>query len=124
MTLVAVCGMVLSACAPDGTRSPEPVQIEGVSVFTHTTGGGDDALHSGAASVRNGCLYIGDAVVVWRSDQLGQAEQLISSTGNGEEPQVTLPGGGVDVEEGPGALAGTVAQLCPTRVVWYTRPGA
>lgn len=42
----------------------ESLEIDGVWVFQHESSGGDDALHSGVAEIKNDCLYVDDAVAV------------------------------------------------------------
>lgn len=124
--LVVACLALLSA-ACDGSSSAandvEPVEIDDVWVFQHANPGGDDALHGGVAEIRSDCLYVDDAVVVWHQDQMDQATRLIASVKRGDEPQVSLPGGGISLDEGDTSIAATITDLCPTRVVWYTRPG-
>ena len=85
--------------------------------------GGEDALHSGVAEIKNDCIYVDDAVVVWHDDQIDQASQFIASIKSGDEPQVSLPGGGTSLDEGGTPIAASITDLCPTRVVWYTSPG-
>jgi hypothetical protein len=118
--LVAACG---SGSAPS-MNEVESLEIDGVWVFQHANSGGEDALHTGVAEINSDCLYVDDAVVVWHEDQIDQASQLIASIKSGEEPQVSLPGGGTSLDEGDTPIAASITDLCPTRVVWYTSPGA
>lgn len=125
--LLAVASLVLliAACGSGSTTSGndlESLEIDGVWVFQHANSGGDDALHSGLAEIKNDCLYVDDAVVVWREDQIDQASQLIASIKTGDKP-VSLPGGGISLDEGDMPITASITELCPTRVVWYTWPG-
>jgi len=123
---VACLALLIAACGSDSTSSAsdvESLEIDGVWVFHHASSGGDDALHGGVAEIKNDCLYVDDAVVVWHEDQIDQASKLIASIKSGDEPQVSLPGGGISLDEGDTPIAASIKDLCPTRVVWYTRPG-
>lgn len=123
---VACLALLLAACDSDSGSSAsdvESLEIDGVRVFQHASSGGDDALHSGIAEIKNDCLYVDDAVVVWHEDQINQPSELIASIKSGDEPQVSLPGGGTSLDEGDTPLAASISDLCPTRVVWYTTPG-
>ncbi|MGH9166248.1 MAG: hypothetical protein ACREA0_17450 [bacterium] len=123
---VACVALLVAACASGSTSSTndvESLEIDGVWVFQHANSGGDDALHSGVAEIKNDCLYVNDAVVVWHEDQTDQASQLIASIKGGDEPQVSLPGGGTRLDEGDTPIAASITDLCPTKVLWYTRPG-
>lgn len=117
--LVAACGSASTSSANDVGA----VEIDDVWVFQHDSLGGDDALHGGIAEIRNDCLYVDDAVVVWHQDQIDQATQIIANIRSGDKPQVSLPGGGISLDEGGTPIAATITELCPTRAVWYTRPG-
>lgn len=124
---VAFLALSVSACGSGSTSSAsgvEPLEMDGVWVFQHANSGGDDALHSGIAEIRNDCLYVDDAVVVWHEDQIDQASQLIAGIKGGDEPQVSLPGGGTSLDEGDTPIAASITDLCPTRTVWYTSPGS
>ena len=65
----------------------------------------------------------GDAVVVWHRDQLRNVERLIAVVSVGEDPDVAVAGGGIDVHEDPAVDLSTVTDACPARVVWFSRPG-
>ncbi len=123
---IACHALLLAACGSGSTSSAndvESLEIDGVWVFQHANSGGDDALHAGVAEIRNGCLFVDDAVVVWHEDQIDQAAQLIASIEGGDEPQVSLLGGGTSLAEGGTPIAASITDLCPTRAVWYTSPG-
>jgi hypothetical protein len=125
--LAAACfALLLATCGSGSTSSAndlEALEIDGVWVFQHANSGGDDALHSGVAEIRNDCLYVDDAVMIWHEDQIDQAAQLIASVKSGHEPQVSLPGGGTSLDESGTPIAASITDLCPTRAVWYTSPG-
>lgn len=126
LLVVAFVALSVSACGSGSTSSAsdvEPLEIEGIWVFQHAYSGGDDAQHTGIAEIKNDCLYVDDAVVVWHEDQMDQASQLIASIKSGHEPQVSLPGGGISLDEGHTPVAASITDLCPVRTVWYTRPG-
>lgn len=126
LPVVAFVALLVAACGSGSTSSAsdiESLEIDGVWVFQHADSGGDDALHSGIAEIKSDCLYVDDAVVVWHEDQIDQTSQLIASIKSGDEPQVSLPGGGTSLDEGDTPIAESITDLCPTRTVWYTSPG-
>lgn len=117
--LPIVLALFMTAC----TSGVEPVEIDEVWVFQHNPAGGSDtALHSGVAEIKDGCLYVDDAVVVWRKSQIDQAENLIKEIRAGEQPDVRLGGGGISLDEGDTPIPSVITDLCPTRVVWYSSP--
>lgn len=126
--VIAACVAVIAAACDSGqteaAEDVEPAQIDNVWIFQHDSLGGGDALHGGTAEIKNDCLYVDDAVVVWHRDQIDQARELINRVQDGEQPQVSLGGGGSSLDEGDIPIPETINELCPTRTVWYTRPGA
>lgn len=119
---VVLIGTLAAACG-SGSNQIDAVEIDGVWVFQHSNSGGDDALHNGTAEIRDGCLYVGDAVVIWHSAQVEEAAELVTATLAGESRQVSLPGGGVSLEEGETPFPEAVSSRCSTDTLWYTRPG-
>ncbi|MDD9932216.1 MAG: hypothetical protein OXT09_01355 [Myxococcales bacterium] len=110
--------------APDSIDSH---RHDGVWLFSlDPAGGGDSALGSGAASIVDGCLVIGEEVVVWLEDDLDFARSLIDSVAAGEAPKVTVGGGGIALGEGATVddLPMTVLSRCGARDVWFaSAPG-
>jgi hypothetical protein len=118
--------LLLLSCGSDKATSPdqmiESVQLNDVWIFQQDSLEGNDAFHVGTAEIRNDCLYVGDAVVVWDHKQTSRAEELIASVNNGEQPEVSLGGRGTSLDKGDVQLPATITRLCPTRMVWYTSP--
>ena len=93
-------------------------------MFRHDPQASDDALHSGAAHIADGCLWVGDAIVVWPVERFDEAAALIAAVKGGETPQVKIGGGGIGLEESatPNQIPTFITDLCPTSVVWYGAP--
>lgn len=121
---IAIVSMLslVTACSSDSSQV-EPVEIDGVWVFQQSSSGGDDALHNGEVAIRDGCLYVGDAIVVWHPGQMGEVEDLIADAAAGEGQQISIPGGGATPEETGSTLPEEITSRCSTDTVWYTRPG-
>lgn len=123
---IVACVALLAASCDSGSTSAgdgvEPTEIDNVWTFQHDSLGGDAALHGGVAEIRNNCLYVDDAVVVWHESQIGQAEDLITDIKAGGRPDVLLGGGGISLDEGDTPIPSLITDLCPTRVVWYSSP--
>ncbi len=112
------------------TGAPDRVDAEqhnGVWLFSlNPAGGGDAALGSGAASIVDGCLVVGEEVVVWLEADLDFARSLVDSVAMGEAPEVTVGGGGIALGEGATVddLPMTVLSRCGARDVWFaSAPG-
>ena len=107
--------------ALEGIASPviEARQIDDVWIFSHNPNGGGDALHTGAATIDNGCLYVDGAVVVWHVDSIDQAEATITAVQAGEQPMLSIGGGGASLEEGATSLPAEITDRCPTSTVWF-----
>lgn len=119
LPLAIVVAVFTVAC----TSGVESVKIDDVWVFRHRpASGGDAALHSGVAEIKDGCLYVDDAVVIWDKSQIDQAEELIAEIKAGGQPEVLLGGGGISLDEGDTPIPSVIAELCPTRAVWYSSP--
>jgi hypothetical protein len=126
LLIVACVALVAASCdsgQTDAVEGVEPAQIDNVWIFQYDSLGGGDALHGGIAEIKDDCLYVDDAVVVWHRDQIDEAGELIDRIQGGEQPQVSLGGGGISLDEGDTPIPETINELCPTRTVWYTRPG-
>lgn len=96
-------------------------QIDGTWVFTNRPNGGSEALHTGFPNITDGCLYVGQAIVIWpEAMAAAMAEALTAaSDGGGLEP-MRLGGGGISIEEGgAGAIPSIVADRCAVTEVWF-----
>lgn len=111
-----------SGTAVPPTGSLDSVQLDDVWTFQQASQEGNDATLTGTVEIRNGCLYVGDAVVVWDRDQLSRAEQLIATVRSGEEPEVSLGGREVSLDDGESQIPAAITGLCPTDRVLYTSP--
>lgn len=103
----------------------EALRIDGVWVFQHQPGEVSlTALHGGVAEIKNECLYVDDAIVVWRTDQIDQAAQAIADVQAGEQPDLRIGGGGISIDEGaaPEDIPSVITERCPTTTVWYGNP--
>ena len=118
--LAAACGAGPTDLARSDGISAQ--QLEGVWVFSHDPQGGDDALHSGVATIENGCLYVDGAVVVWDADRLDEAESAIASIRDGDSPQLSIGGGGISLDEGSTELPAIIMERCDTALVWFGSP--
>lgn len=112
---------------PAGEFSPgdEPVylsipitaqQVEGVWTFYHSQAGGDAAAYGGRAAIVDGCLTVGGAIMVWRSDQAEAVRELVSEVRAGRSPLVSVGGS----EVGP-PLA--ITERCNTNSAWSVSKG-
>ena len=105
-----------------GVDAVQAVEVDGVWVFQHDPAEvSNDALHSGTPAIVNGCLVIDDAVVIWPSDQIDQAEHVVSGVLAGDVRSVTVSGGGLSLDEGatPDQLPGAVVTQCAADAVWF-----
>lgn len=112
--------LLLGACSPAGTAGPEPTMFNDVWIFTYDAhGGGDAAFHQGIGHIADGCLYVGDAVVVWSKDRLDEAQNLVEQVQAGDETVVGVGGGGISLDEDDTPIPSEIVERCPTREVWF-----
>jgi hypothetical protein len=69
----------------------------------------------GEATIVDGCLYVGGAVVAWDPDHLDDAQTLISAVRAGAHPMPCF-GGGIS------SVPAVIAERCPTEYVWLGGP--
>lgn len=105
-----------------GRRSFEIKAIDEIDVFfsTDTSGNKDKALHHGVPRVVDGCLFVGDALVVWPATALDRAKDALAKAKEGRAQTIELSGGGLSVKEGDAKL--DVAGLgvrCKVDEVWF-----
>ncbi len=102
----------------------EAVQIDGVWVFQHEPGGGMEALHSGTPEIVDGCLVIGDMIVVWHIDRMEEAAAAVAAAKGGESTQLLIGGGGFGIDQpaDPSQIPPVIADRCTTRAVWFGAP--
>ena len=122
--LVGCVMLFLVSCGSDTAISPEPMvesaQLNDVWIFRQDSLEGSEDLHVGAAEIRNECLYVGDAVVVWDHEQLNQAEELIAKVRAGEDQEISLGGRGARLDDLDTQTSVTISHVCPTQMVWFT----
>jgi hypothetical protein len=112
----ALCG----ACRPH----VEAEQMNGAWVFSYARGpsSSDEALHSGRAAVVDGCLQVGDAVVVWYEHHLDTVEDVIGRIDKGETVDLRIGGGGIGLDEGSTVddFPRSVREHCSPSEIWYS----
>jgi hypothetical protein len=69
------------------------VCADGVWVFEYAPDWGMDAAMWGEAKIVNGCLVLGQIVVVWHSDNMDEVRDLAARVLSGEKPTIALGGG-------------------------------
>lgn len=97
-------------------------QIDGVWVFTHSPTASNDALLTGVARIDNGCLFIGDHVVIWHTDVIDRAAAAIAGVTAGESPEISVGGSGIGSDEDTTPLPSAVTDHCGTQSVWFGAP--
>jgi hypothetical protein len=83
--------------------------------------GYDEALHSGLASVVDGCLFLGNAIVVWHPDRSEDATRAVEAALQADGHVWSVEGGGMSLAE-DGPLPTEITQHCPTEEVWFASP--
>ena len=107
---------------PSKAEPISPVNVDGVWVFEHTPSLILEALMSGEADVVNGCLVVGDTVVVWHSEKMDTVRDLVDRVEQDEQLTVELGGGGFSQEEGGDdfSVPPVIDERCsPVTSVWY-----
>lgn len=104
-----------------GAQEIEAKKADGVWIFTMSAGGGRTAHFGGAASVVDNCLFVGDAIVVWRPEHVGRVEMAIAAVLAGGSIDFELGGGGIAVSEGD-EIPREIASRCATDSVWFASP--
>lgn len=101
----------------------EVKKVDGVDVFVSLEDSGNqrEALHSGSPRIVDGCLFVGDSLVVWPAEGgLDHAKQALTMAASGGNQRIELGGGGMSAEEGDLRL--DVAGLdvrCSADEVWF-----
>lgn len=133
--IIAVLGIVLCSCSHAASEPFEGRAIQahvdlssgqpnltrrsfiGVWLFSHGPDSWEQALFSGKAAIRGGCLMVDDSVVVWEHGNLGYAESLVQALQSGESPSASsIVGGQSDV------VPAEVAETCGAQyVIWNGR---
>jgi len=122
--LVSCVMFFLVSCGSDTAISPEPMiesaQLNDVWIFQQDSLEESEDFHVGAAEIRNDCLYVGEAVVVWDQELLNQAEELIVDAQAGEEQEVSLGGRGSRLDDLDTETSAIISDICSTQMVWFT----
>ena len=137
LSLIVASGLSVAACSggdsvvgptssdtpPAATDQVRAVLVDDVWLFHRSGEGGDTARHVGTAEIRNGCLFVGDSLVVWKTEDLQRVEGIVSDVQAGTAIQVELGGGGLSLDEGS-TLADfpePVIEHCETSTIFYGR---
>mgnify|MGYP007097599693 CR=1 FL=1 len=120
--------LLLAACSPViSNPEVEAIQLGETWVFAYSEepGSSMDALSHGTAAQVDGCLQVGDAVVVWWPDQLAEVEEIVLAVEAGEAPELELGGGGMSLEEGASAedFPAAVREHCTPTELWFSSGG-
>lgn len=129
MRAMLVLVATMSGCGASATlATPVEVveqQVGAAWVFSYAEEptSGMDALHVGDALVdADGCLRVGDAVVVWRESHLAAVGEIVAAAEAGETAVVSIGGGGwASLAEGDvlDDFPAAVVARCPSAtVVW------
>ncbi len=113
----------------DGSAEVVEQERDGVWVFTYasTPSYTSDALAGGPAAVVDGCLQMGDAVVIWHDQHLAAVDDVIARVAAGEALTLTVGGGGRSLEEGSTVddFPIEVVERCPAaREIWFSAGAA
>lgn len=123
------CGTTVTADAGDpGDLTIGAEQYDNVWVFEHAPAAGPDALYTGTVSIVDGCLFVGDAIVVWHASRQSDPQALIKAVQAGEDLTVALGGAGIGedsmAEGDPRPIPTFISERCPTTSVWFANADA
>lgn len=122
--VAAGLALVAGGCGPTIVLEADVVaeQRDGVWVFSYaeTPDFSMEALGGGRAAVVDGCLWMGDAVVVWRESHLALVDDVLARVQSGEALDLQVGGGEVGLGEGGTRddLPPAVIEHCPAEAVW------
>jgi hypothetical protein len=133
LTLAAWCLLALAACADDknsetvqgvaplAAKTTTGEQVQGVWLFQHSAPGGDKALLRGDLKIVNGCLLVGDEVVVWHEAQVERVRAVVQAVLGGTRYSVVVSGGGIRLDESGEAQSLPIdfEQRCLVKAVWF-----
>lgn len=110
---------------PDGAASKHYRQksFKDIVFFVQTSANGNSnkALHSGKVRFERGCLYVGDAVVVWHPRTEGIVKDLIAEAKAGVSNEISIGGGGRSLsEDGAAIFPKAIQKVCGATSVWYS----
>ena len=97
-------------------RGIEAIQIDEVWVFQHRPEYFWLASGGGTPEIVDGCLYIGDDMVVWDVDHIDQAAGAIAAVRAGKSPSLRFVGGVVS-DTGIG-FPTVITDRCATSSLW------
>lgn len=126
--LVGLALALATACAPplDGPEDVDVVaqELDGVWVFTYAEAPDAEmhALHGGEVAAVDGCLQVGDAVVIWHDEHLAEVEAALQRVTLGESIVLQVGGGGLSLDEGStlDEFPQAVRDHCAPRELWYS----
>lgn len=96
--------------------------IEGVNVFlTEPSTNGRKASYSGIPRIVDGCLFVGEALVLWRENDLDRVRGLVAAAKNGSTEVVALGGAGRGISDGDPVDLGSTGVKCNFDFVWIAR---
>lgn len=122
--VLALAWVAACAASDDFRGEVEGEQVDGVWVFAYAEDPDSEmqALHGGDVAVVDGCLQVGDAVVVWHDHHLADVEAFLQSVEIGETVTIELGGGGFSLDEGGTVddFPDAVLEHCSPNVIWYS----
>jgi len=125
--LLALVTLGTAACIT--IERPEVVgeQLDGVWIFRFVEDPlySNNAALSGEAAVVEGCLEVGEAVVIWRDEHLDTVQQVLDIIAAGGTPALQFGGGGYSLDEG-GTVDGfpdAILEHCTTSTYWEAAGG-
>lgn len=100
----------------------EKADYQGITYFVQgaTGDGGNKALHSGPVRIEQGCMYVGDSVVIWHRNSRAIAVDLIADLRAGVATELSLGGGGASLAENAATFPTEIQQACGATRVWYS----